>query len=128
MSTSMNKISGLTLAVTLVVGVGGGYALRMITTRGAVETSPPTPGAIAATSPAEDPGVAELQARLDQTEGELAEARCALGSAGGINACQAMHDGGLAAFASIFVNGAFFAGLLYGISLLGFSIERLKKD
>ena len=90
MSTGMNKISGLTLAVTLVVGVGGGYALRMITTRGAVETSPPRPGAIAATSPAENPGVAELQARLDQTEGELAEARCALGSAGGINA---YHDG-----------------------------------
>lgn len=49
-------------------------------------------------------------------------------SLGGINACQAMHDGGLAAFASIFVNGAFFAGLLYGISLLSFSIERLKRD
>jgi len=90
MSTSMNKISGLALAVTLVVGVGAGYALRTITTRSAVDTPPPTPGEIVATSPADAPRIAELQSRLGQVESDLAEARCALGSSGGINA---YHDG-----------------------------------
>ena len=90
MSTRMNKISGLALAVTLVVGVGAGYALRVLTHRGAVATSPTTPGEMVSTAPSQGPEVAELRSRLDRVEGELAETRCALGSSGGINA---YHDG-----------------------------------